>query len=68
MFGSALGVGLAFFFIWGFSFAPTPFSIVVKPGYVLLSAGIGVAVAMLSSIVPIRKTSKLDPIEVIQSG
>ncbi len=31
-------------------------------------AMIGIGVAMLSSIVPIRRTSKLDPIEVIQNG
>jgi lipoprotein-releasing system permease protein len=66
--GSLLGIGMAFFFIWGFSFAPTPFSVVAKPGYVLFSAGIGIGVALLSSVVPIRRTSKLDPIEVIQSG
>jgi ABC-type antimicrobial peptide transport system permease subunit len=35
---------------------------------VLFSAAIGIGVAVLSSIVPIRRTSKLDPIEVIQGG
>ncbi len=33
-----------------------------------VSACIGIGVALLSSIVPIRRTSKLDPIEVIQNG
>jgi hypothetical protein len=66
--GSLLGVALAYFFIWGFSFAPTPFTVTADPAFVLFSAGIGIGVALLSSIVPIRRTSKLDPIEVIQSG
>ena len=66
--GSALGVGLAYFFIWGFSFAPTPFSVTAQPAYVLFAAAIGIGVALLSSVVPIRRTSKLDPIEVIQGG
>ncbi len=66
--GSLLGVALAYFFIWGFSFSPAPFTIEPRLSYVLFSAAIGVGVALLSSVVPIRRTSKLDPIEVIQSG
>jgi lipoprotein-releasing system permease protein len=66
--GSLLGIALAFFFIWGFSFAPTPFTVTAKPLYVAFSATIGVGVALLSSVVPIRRTSRLDPIEVIQGG
>ena len=30
--------------------------------------GVGVLVAVLSSLIPSRRTSKLDPIEVIQGG
>ncbi|MFH0915203.1 MAG: FtsX-like permease family protein [bacterium] len=36
--------------------------------FVLLSAGIGVAIALMSAIIPYRKTARLDPIEVIQGA
>ena len=62
--GIALGYGL----IWGFSFAPVPFSIRPEPTFIAISAAIGISVALLSSIIPARSTSRLDPIEVIQSG
>lgn len=62
--GIALGYGL----IWGFSFAPVPFSIRPEPTFIAISAGIGITVALLSSIIPARSTSRLDPIEVIQNG
>ena len=62
--GIALGYGL----IWGFSFAPVPFSISPEPTFIAISAGIGITVALLSSVIPARSTSRLDPIEVIQNG
>ncbi|MBS3973695.1 MAG: ABC transporter permease [Actinobacteria bacterium] len=66
--GTASGVASGYALIWGFSFAPVPFSITPEPGFIALSSSIGVLVALLSSIIPTRKTSRLDPIEVIQSG
>ncbi len=66
--GSLSGVVLGALFIWGFSFVPVTFAVKMNPGFVALSASIGIAVALASSIIPIRKTSKLDPIEVIQNG
>lgn len=66
--GSAGGVLVAFALLALFKLAPTPFSITIQPSFVALSASIGVAVAVLSSIIPIRGTSNLDPIEVIQNG
>ncbi|HSK47091.1 MAG TPA: FtsX-like permease family protein [Coriobacteriia bacterium] len=66
--GSLSGVVLATLFIWLFSFVPVSFAVVMQPWFVLLSASIGVLVALASSIIPIRGTSKLDPIEVIQNG
>jgi len=66
--GSAAGVALAYFLLWGFSFSGASFDIVPKPAFVAGSALIGVGVAMASSIIPTRRTSKLDPIEVIQGG
>jgi lipoprotein-releasing system permease protein len=66
--GSSAGVGLAFFLLFGFSFSGASFSIEPKLPFVLGSAAIGVGVALASSIIPTRRTSKLDPIEVIQNG
>lgn len=66
--GSLSGVVLGALFIWGFSFVPVTFAVKMNPSFVALSASIGIAVALASSIIPIRKTSKLDPIEVIQNG
>ncbi len=44
------------------------FPIEPRLGFVLFSAGIGIAIALLSAVIPYRKTSRLDPIEVIQGG
>ena len=66
--GSATGVALSFALLELFKLAPTPFDITIQPGFVAASGAIGLSVALLSSIVPIRRTSKLDPIEVIQGG
>ncbi|PKQ36827.1 MAG: hypothetical protein CVT59_10970 [Actinobacteria bacterium HGW-Actinobacteria-1] len=66
--GTLSGLALGFFLLWGFSFAGASFSITPKPGFIVFSATVGIVVALLSSIIPIRKTSALDPIEVIQGG
>ncbi len=66
--GSIAGVVLAALFIWAFSFVPVSFSIVMQPRFVIFSASVGIGVALASSIIPTRKTSRLDPIEVIQNG
>jgi lipoprotein-releasing system permease protein len=66
--GAVAGVALAYALIAVFSFAPVPFEITPQWQFVLFSAAIGVSVALASSIIPTRQTSKLDPIEVIQSG
>ncbi len=66
--GSLLGVLLSFAILALFSLSPAPFTISMDPVFVAISAGIGIVVALLSSIIPIRATSKLDPIEVIQNG
>ena len=44
------------------------FPIQPQAGFVLLSAAIGIAIALISAIIPYRKTARLDPIEVIQSA
>lgn len=66
--GTIGGVALGYALIWGFSLAPVPFSITPEPTFIAISAAIGISVALASSIIPIRKTSRLDPIEVIQNG
>ena len=70
--GTSLGVGLGFSLIAGFTFGTarsgSGFPIVAQPGFIAVSAGIGILVALLSAIIPTRKTAKLDPIEVIQNG
>jgi lipoprotein-releasing system permease protein len=66
--GSTAGVALAYFLLWGFSFSGASFTITPEPAFVLGSAAVGIGVALASSIIPTRRTSKLDPIEVIQNG
>jgi len=66
--GSVAGLVTGWLLIWSFSFVPVSFSISIEPGFAAISASIGILVAMLSSIIPTRKTSRLDPIEVIQGG
>jgi ABC-type antimicrobial peptide transport system permease subunit len=62
------GVILSFGILALFGLSPAPFEINIDPRFVAISWAIGVTVALLSSIIPIRQTSKLDPIEVIQNG
>ena len=66
--GTLGGIGLGYGLIALFSLAPVPFSIRPEPTFIAISAAIGITVALLSSIIPARSTSRLDPIEVIQNG
>ena len=66
--GSLGGVLVSFGLLGLFKLAPVQFTISMQPGFVIISACIGITVAVLSSIIPIRQTSHLDPIEVIQGG
>lgn len=66
--GSLLGVGLSYGLLALFGLAPLTFTISTDPVFVVASFSIGVAVALASSVIPIRRTSRLDPIEVIQNG
>jgi lipoprotein-releasing system permease protein len=67
--GIALGLGLVSLFgLISAGSDSSLFDISPPIGFVVVSAGIGVTVAMASAIVPYRKTSRLDPIEVIQRG
>jgi len=70
--GAAVGVGAGLGLIALFTFlgrnSESLFPITPEVGFVVLSFVIGVLVAVLSSLIPSRRTSKLDPIEVIQGG
>jgi lipoprotein-releasing system permease protein len=70
--GTALGVGLGLALIIGFTVGTAKsgagFPITPQPTFIAISASIGMLVALLSAIIPTRKTARLDPIEVIQNG
>jgi len=66
--GTAAGIGLGYALIAGFSLAPVAFAIRPEPAFVAVSAAVGVGVSLLSALLPSRRTSRLNPIEVIQGG
>ena len=70
--GAAVGVGAGLALIGLFTYlgrnSSALFPIHPQVWFIVLSFGVGVLVAMLSSLIPSRRTTKLDPIEVIQGG
>jgi lipoprotein-releasing system permease protein len=66
--GTLGGIALGYALIALFGLVPVPFSIRPEPTFILISAAIGMTVALISSVIPARSTSRLDPIEVIQNG
>jgi lipoprotein-releasing system permease protein len=66
--GTLLGVLLGLGLLAGFAASPILFPIIVQPGFVIGSSLVGIVVSLASAIIPSRRTSKLDPIEVIQGG
>jgi lipoprotein-releasing system permease protein len=66
--GTLLGFALGLVLLRGFQLGPVLFPIVVDPVFVAGSCAIGLGVSLLSAIIPSRRTSRLDPIEVIQGG
>ncbi|HHU12829.1 MAG TPA: ABC transporter permease [Clostridiaceae bacterium] len=68
--GVALGLGLAYAFT-KFALNPdgTPVvALFIDPAFIALSAGIAVVVSALAAMIPARKSSRLNPIEVIRNG
>lgn len=68
--GILLGVGLAFAFT---KFAVDPdgvpiIALYINPAFIALSAVFAITVSTLASLIPARKSSKLNPIEVIRNG
>jgi len=68
--GVALGLGLAYSFT-KFALNPdgTPvIALFIDGGFILLSAVIAVIAATLASLIPARRSARLDPMEVIRNG
>ena len=66
--GVAAGLGLIALFTFLGRDSESLFPITPQVGFIVLSFVVGVLVAVVSSFIPSRRTSKLDPIEVIQGG
>jgi len=70
--GTALGLAVGWGLIAAFDVAASGsealFPVEVDPLFAAMSAGIGIGIALLSSLIPYRSTSRLNPIEVIQRG
>jgi lipoprotein-releasing system permease protein len=66
--GTVLGLVLGLALLTAFGSANAQFPIVLQPGFIAGSCAVGLTVALLSAIIPLRRTSRLDPIEVIQGG
>ncbi len=66
--GVAGGLGLIALFTFLGRNSESLFPITPQVGFVVISFVVGVLVAVVSSFIPSRRTSKLDPIEVIQGG
>ena len=66
--GVAAGLGLIALFTFLGRDSDSLFPITPQVGFIAISFAVGVLVAVVSSFIPSRRTSKLDPIEVIQGG
>ena len=66
--GTVLGFVFGLLLLRLFQLGPLTFPIVLDPAFVAGSCAVGIVVALLSAIIPSRRTSRLDPIEVIQGG
>ena len=74
IFGAAAGVGLGL----GLTFAFTQFAVktdgspvialLIDPEFIVISAAIAVGACILASLIPARKSSALNPIDIIRNG
>ncbi len=65
--GAIGGILLGIFLLFGFSFSSSVITLRLDPIFLLISAAIVISSAIIASISPALKSSKLDPIEVIRS-
>jgi lipoprotein-releasing system permease protein len=66
--GTALGAALGLALVSAFAATNTLFAIVPRASFIIGSCAVGLTVSLLSAVIPLRRTSRLDPIEVIQGG
>jgi len=66
--GVVAGLGLIALFTYLGRDSASLFPITPQVGFIVISFVVGVLVAVAASFIPSRRTSKLDPIEVIQGG
>ncbi len=72
--GAIIGVSFGLFLLWGFSnFAVNAdggsvVNVYFEMKYVIISSIIAIGSSTLSSIIPARRSAKLDPVEVIRNG
>lgn len=66
--GAGGGVAVGVLLIVAFARLGSTIDLSPQWGFTAVSFVVGVTVALLSSVIPARRTSRLDPIEVIQSG
>jgi lipoprotein-releasing system permease protein len=70
--GTASGIAVGWALIAAFDAAAGSsealFPVTTDPAFIAISAGVGVAIALASALIPFRRTSRLDPIDVIQNG
>ncbi len=68
--GVLLGLGLSYAFT-AFALNPDGTPVVplyIDPGFIALSAAFAITVSTIAALIPARKSSKLNPIEVIRNG
>jgi len=64
--GAIGGILLGMFLLFGFSFSSSVLEIIIDPIFLLISAAIVTASAVIASLSPAIKSSKLDPIDIIR--
>jgi lipoprotein-releasing system permease protein len=64
--GSIGGILLGIFLLFGFSFSSSVLTIIIDPIFLIISAAIVTTSAVIASLSPALKSSKVDPIDIIR--